>query len=397
MTERLLRARLRPPAFFGALGLVAAVACSSDPVATNAVTHPTLIEVAPEAFLGQVRCSEDPGAMRRYVATLFDITDDAGGAGGQPATGEAPSGSGGAGDAAPSVAPSDEEPVGFAHPSSAPTDCQAAVGFGFVVGGRRYRAEVDGYESTDLTPRGSGTRSMLGGDGSVLTPRWRMGCRGAVASNQRIVRAWDCGPIGTPAEAPSDGEAKLEIDTNELLGAEGCGTSEGEVERLRVLLTVPGQAEQTAEVACGEVASFDTLPTNRTVLAYVTAFSAGSTTAFAGTNCQGFTAAGVTLQASCSKLSQLGTLQVDFTAALAELGAACDSNLADVRIAVPGEDASRSFPPPDCLVKFSRGFKVGPAAVTLTAQTKDGTSLGPLFCAASVEPGRSVLAECLPK
>jgi len=191
----LARARLlRPPrpACLALGGLLTALAgCSSDEGTIDAsVTHPTLIEVAPADFLGAESCvtGSEPG-IKRYVATAYDVSDDgAGGAGSEPDI---------------DAVASEEEPEpmhddvgelprnGFKLPSSGPTACNASVGFGLVVPGRRYRIRVDGYTTTELTPRASGSRFMES-SGSLVEPSFRADCPG------RQPGAKDPNQFGTP-------------------------------------------------------------------------------------------------------------------------------------------------------------------------------------------------------
>src|SRR4051812_8003514 len=54
-----------------ALAAIWLAACSSSSDTTNAASLPTLI-VDPSAFLGDVPCSDQAGAIATYVATLTD-------------------------------------------------------------------------------------------------------------------------------------------------------------------------------------------------------------------------------------------------------------------------------------------------------------------------------------
>src|SRR5687768_16785639 len=95
----------------GALLALAAAGCSDDPELVIVITHPTLIEVNPADFLGAVPCLQADGAMRRYVATIFDVTPPEEGA----------AGAGGA-----------EGPAeNFQLPSSGPTPCTAPIATAF--------------------------------------------------------------------------------------------------------------------------------------------------------------------------------------------------------------------------------------------------------------------------
>jgi hypothetical protein len=131
-----------------ALGLAA---CVDSGGGDTGIVYPTLIAVAPEDFLDRrVRCANAPGGLRRYVVTLYDVTD------------------------------------GFALPSSGPVDCLLEVKFGHVIPEHRYVARVDGYDRTDIRPLGpsdaanSGSPVMVDAStGEYVAPRWTSTCSGA--------------------------------------------------------------------------------------------------------------------------------------------------------------------------------------------------------------------------
>src|SRR5262245_34271007 len=62
---------------FGALVALVSSGCG-NPTASTGPTTPTLVAVAPADFEGDVPCADAPGAMRAFVATIFDLgTSDA--------------------------------------------------------------------------------------------------------------------------------------------------------------------------------------------------------------------------------------------------------------------------------------------------------------------------------
>jgi hypothetical protein len=89
---------------------------TSDTTATTGTINAglTTVSVDPPAFLGSVSCSDRPGGMQSYVATVVDITDP-------------------------------DRPLTL--PSSAPTPCSQSVYFEYIDPGHRYEAYVDGYEA----------------------------------------------------------------------------------------------------------------------------------------------------------------------------------------------------------------------------------------------------------
>jgi hypothetical protein len=376
-------------------GLIAFAGCSSTAATTVSVTHPTMIEVSPEDFLGDVPCSNN-GGLRRYVATLFDTNQTSGGVGGQggDAAAEAEAGqAAGAGGAAPEQ---------FQLPSSVPTPCLAAVGFGFVVPTRHYRVEIDGYDTDDLAPRASGARQMVSPAPSdeepvtpLLRPSWSARCERAIAVDSTIIRADHCSPF-TAASSSTTGS--LRVGLGPLLGDLKCGSKPGEVEQLSVSIDAGPTDARVQNVACSANAEalFEDLPARQRVSVYLTAQSANAdpTKPLAGAACTGNTLPGASVDAECSQLSQVGTLRVDLSGALALLSLTCKaSDVSDVQVRVPGEEKPQSFPPPACLQPFDHGFPAGTAVVGVTV-AKGDQQRGALTCHADVAPGTLVTAKC---
>ncbi|HXK20126.1 MAG TPA: hypothetical protein VNG33_20080 [Polyangiaceae bacterium] len=379
-------------------GLIAFAGCSSTAATTLPVTHPTMIEVAPEDFLGDVPCASSGPGLKRYVATLFDLNRTSGGFGGEGGEGGEASSAGGQANS-----PGGAGPEQFQLPSSAPTPCLAAVGFGFVVPGRHYRVEIDGYDIGDLTPRASGARQMVSPaptDTSPVTPlvapRWSATCDRAIAVDSTIIRADQCQPFGA-ADPATPGA--LRVPVGSLLGNLRCGSQPGEVAALNVSVDAGG-AVLTQSLACSKkaVALFSDLPSHAHVAVYVTAQVAGGDPAvpLAGATCDGYILPDASVDAECSPLSDLGTLRVDVPGALALLSLGCNAtDLTQVQVRVPADKTPQSFAPPACLQPFDQGFAAGTAVVTVTA-LKAGAELGSLTCHAEVAPGKLVTAVCEP-
>jgi hypothetical protein len=388
-------------------GWIGPLACSSDPATTTGVTHPTMIEVLPADFLGDLPCGEQPGAVRRYVATLFDVTEQLGGAGGEgniglPESEATAGGQGGASVGAPVVvAPG--KCGGFQLPSSRPVSCLAGVGFGYVVNGRHYCAEIDAYDSDQVQPRGSGSRQMVAADAGdsappasdapKVEPAWQALCRQATAATATIVPVRDCDVLSPQPDAGAPGE--LRVETAALLGELSCGGEPGEVERVVVELELDDyMGNRRLEVACGDATVYAALPPGRLLSLYVSAFEAGSTQAFAGAECHALAKPGTSVNATCSSLSQVGTLRVDLPAALEALGLECDeASVSDVLVNAAGTE--QRLPPPDCLQPFDHGFAAGVGSVTVTVTPASGEPQA-LNCTNVVAPGRVVVADCSP-
>jgi hypothetical protein len=379
--------QLRPlhPASLLALGLLVYAGCSSSSATSVAVSHPTMIEVAPEDFLGSVPCSEGPG-LKRYVATLFDTNYVAQGG-------------------SPGLEPDSDAQVGgagpdFQLPSSSATPCLAAVGFGLVVAGRHYDVKIDGYDTDDLAPRAVGSRQMVSPAPStdqpvtpLATPRWTAHCQDAVAVDSTIVRADHCTPFTVVDRAALGG---VRIPLGKLLDGLTCGDQAGQVDHFSVSLNAGTDAPLVQTVACtpNAEALFTELSPRQRVSAYVTALSAAGSDALAGATCDAFTLPEASVDAECTSLSQVGTLRVDLAGALELMGLACDEDsIEGVTVNVPGDEKALSFPPPDCLQPFTRGFAPGSASVTVIALGVGGDEKSAM-CSAMVTPGQVAIAEC---
>lgn len=152
---------------------LASGACSSTTSTATGVIPATAIVVDPAEFLGDVICGVGPGEMRRYVATLVDVS-------GLPEAG------------IPEIE----------MPSSPPTPCYQKIQFERITPGREYSAKIQGYDRTDLRPSAPGSLVMVDGTGAYVPPRWTTTCGG----RQQLA---DGGAIlvdgGTPARDGSIG------------------------------------------------------------------------------------------------------------------------------------------------------------------------------------------------
>lgn len=386
MLARQLRAP-RPTSFWVGAGLFVLLGCSSSGTTSTAVTHPTMIEVTPESFLGGVPCSPDGPGLKRYVATLFDANRvGLVGTGGTASIGPDDNAGG-----------SDDQPH-FQLPSSTPTQCRASVGFGNVVSGRYYDVEIDGYDTNDVQPRALGSRYMVARDGRApVTPRWRAKCKSTLAVDLTIVGAYDCETF----EVDPSAAGSVTIPLGALLGALRCGQEPGEVDHFEVSLSVPdGDEPEARTVPCTADARavYEGLAPNQSLSAQVTAFSADGTSPLAGAGCSVGTRADANVAATCGALNQTGTLRVDLAMALAELDLSCSSpELNRLEIRIPGVEQPQTITPAGCIQPFDRGFAAGSAA--LTVSVLGGTSgmleeLGSLTCHGEVTPGQLSSAEC---
>ncbi len=380
---------LRPLSMLVASGLLVGVGCSSDPVDAVSVSHPTMIEIPPESFLGDVPCTLQEGGLTRYVATLTDVTmrnENAGGAGGGSSDGV-----GGEGD------------VTLA--SSAPVPCRAGVGFGFVVPGRQYTAVIEGYDTSVLRPRAPGSPLMVAATPEVaeadlpkappVAPRWRASCPATTAVSVTVVQAVGCTTLELEPDA-AERDTELVLSTTALLGGLECGEEQGQVERFDIRLDAGDPEPRLLELPCDPSvdAVFSSLKARVSASAFVTAFSAGSPQPFAGATCNALTLPGARVTANCAKLNPLGTLRVNVVDALAQVGLTCSaSDVSAVLVDVTGETALRQIAPPDCLQPLDYGFPAGAATLTLAVMNGE-EQLASLTCAGVVVPGAVVPAIC---
>ncbi len=382
MPARPLR-RFEPALLAVGLALAVHTGCSNDSAATLGVTHPTLIEIAPEQFRGQVPCAADgdePG-LKRYVATLFDPNPIARGSGGASGDERSAEDAGGA-------ANDDDATDDFALPSSGPTSCLAGVGFGFIVPGRHYYAKIAGYARDDIAPRAPGSALVVDPDGAPVEPLWTAECDATLAVDQTIVRVKRCSSFRA-ADASAPGSVRVLVPA--LLGGLSCGAGPGEVERLAVSLEVDGDPFlQTVACDAGQV-TFDDLPPHRQARAVVEAFSAGSVEPLAASSCAARTLPEAVVVAQCTALREEGALRVDLPAVLELLDLKCQ-DVTDVRLQAAGEEAAQSFPPPACGQSVEHELPAGAANLTVSV-VHDG-EVSAVSCFGQVSPGRTVLAEC---
>jgi hypothetical protein len=152
----------------GLPGVVLGCSGSTDTSLTTAedTAVQTSVTVLPTSFLGSVPCSNIPGAMQSYVATLTDTTDS-------------------------------EHP--FQLPSSLPTPCSQPIAFRWVVAGRQYSTAIDGYDfpASALVPRdgpSSGSRIMKS-NGNIASPRWTTACSPVISDTVTNVNVTECAPL----------------------------------------------------------------------------------------------------------------------------------------------------------------------------------------------------------
>ncbi len=353
------------------------VGCGTSPVGTG-IDLPTVVAVSAEDFRGEVPCSNAPGAMRSFVATLTDLGTK-------------------------------EEPTSFSLPSSvvrsdalggrfAPVSCLQAAGFSFVVPGHRYSAEVEAYDRTDLVALGPGSRVLVDpASGNYVPPRWTTHCgtnsdvpgQGPVVAaiyRTRYVRG--CGPL---SEAYST-ETAIRIQTDNASGPP-CGSDPGQVERFEATLVETG-AVQTAD--CGEAIVFGGLEGSQTYHFELFGYEAGELFPTWGTSCFRTAQSGAIVDAGCGTLLASGSMEVETAAVIASLGESCGPGAI---VSVAGDIIATGNPtsvPCGATIRFD-GLEPKSYGVHVSTLKSDGSAGPKAICDAIVVPGIARRANCRPE
>jgi len=357
--------------------------CEEEEVPVVTIFHPTLVQVSPVEFLGSVPCVDAPGAMRRYVATVFD-------AGEPSADGEG--GAGSADFALPSSTVAHADLDGDGMPDAAPTPCTQSVGFSRVVPGHRYWAEIDGYDRDDLLALGPGARILYDPVTSErVEPRWTAACslENPIVAYSGVGRT--IGSCTVLVDASPSVESAIEVNLDGALGDLECGDAPGAVDHFEV--SPPGGATQTAP--CGESASFPAPAGAGTTFEFpLRAFEASASAPAWGTTCVARVLPGVTTTATCLPLVSDGTLEVDPEEALGVLGLECDAtSFEELTVEMTdGEPDTRHVDASTCSkpIQF-RGRAGGPASALASVR-----GVGSALCSGTVVPGNTVRAVCSP-
>ncbi|MEB2314362.1 MAG: hypothetical protein OZ921_19555 [Sorangiineae bacterium] len=373
------------------IGLLSLAGCFDVGSTGGSSAIATLVAVDPADFLGAVPCADAPGAMRRYVATIVDVTpglDEAGAA-------------------------------EFALPSTGPVSCfqQAAQGGAFVVPGHWYVADVQGYDRTELVPLGPGSPVMLDPETrEVVPPRWATSCgRGAptdagasgasgepgqdavYAVAYRSVFARHCAPL--TASGPATPTAvRVALEAGALGRPDAyleCGDAPGAVATFSAHDTRGSAPDQ--QTTCGASLLFDGLTPNERYRFRVEAFEDGAGAARWATSCSAQALAGATVTATCDPLTDRGGVTVDIPALLGRLGVAC-ADLSSVTTLVQGAEPRTALQlPPDCEapVVFDR-LAAGTYQLGVRATLAGGAPGPSASCTAIVAPAATTTASCLP-
>jgi hypothetical protein len=392
------------------LGASALPGCSEGSTVVTTVIHPTLVSVTPEDFLGSVPCVDAAGAMRSYVATIWDMGPR-----------DAPSAM-----HDPAAAP---QPEWFPLPSSGPVPCTQSVGFARVVPGNRYYAEIHGYDRPNLVQLLPSVDVLFDADsGERVAPRWSTQCTRSVRPGTDEAPAMETGdaddagesePFGVTARASTvrtihgcnplvDVEPRaltsVSVSLDAALGSLSCGDAEGAIARFEV--QAPSGELLTA--ACGESVTLEDVASGALVLPVLAyAASAADDEPSFGTTCTATAAPGAAVSASCLPLTDQGALRVSPPLALEALGLTCN-DIASLTLSVlqpnpEDEDEEivtevRSVSASQCerSVTFSGLLRGTAARVAVDAMLRDASASGTALCSARIVPSQTRLADCAP-
>lgn len=382
------RRALAPLALLSMSSLLAG--CSEETVPEQGILHPTLVEVSPSDFLGRVRCIDAPGAMRRYVATVFDVD-----AFPNP-DGEA---SGGAAfdDERVFTLPSSTVRRGDGQVTAMP--CTQNVGFSRIVAGHRYYAEIDGYDRDDLVALAPGSRVLYDPvTFERVEPRWKTSCsrKAPVTGLSYLVRR--IGSCEALEDSAPGAEPLVEVSIDDALAELACVSDGGAVERFEV--TVPNGTTEGA--LCGDTITLSGLEVSgATVTLPLRAFEAGQTEPTWGSKCLAEVIAGVTTTATCLPLGSEGVLEVDPVDALAALGLECSaSSFDELDLETIEEDPNvtpdtKAVTSDDCARPVQFGNRPrGQATARASALLSDGSRSGEALCTGTIVPGEVTRAAC---
>ncbi|WP_438030363.1 hypothetical protein [Sorangium sp. So ce233] len=362
------------------LGALALAACEEGTgAAGDDQPIQTSLTIDPLAFLGDVRCSNEPGAIRSYVATLTDES--------------APGGP-------------------FTLASSPPIPCSSRVSFTYVVEGHEYTARIDGYEqyAEELTPVGdetSGSRHMLL-DGAPVAPRWTWGCPGPDAGDDadKLVAATGvnvvvqgCAPLTGPIDPAS---AAIVIDPARALGALRCEGDDGAIASFDIV-PQDGALAPVLGVGCppAEPVVYDLgVDPGRAYFFRLEAKDAAGDLLF-GASCFAAASEGVTVTATCDALSATGALDLDLGALLAEEDLTCGAGASTYTATVPPPEGDQSgaealeIGPVPCGDRALLSA-LAPGAYEATVEVLDAKGAPALSatCSGEVRPGATTRAAC---
>jgi hypothetical protein len=380
----------------------AALACDDSTSSTSDAIY-TEVYIDPSAFRGNVPCSDLPGGMRSFVATLIDVT----------ATG------------------ADTEPsLRVALASSPPTTCTARAGFSAVTPGHFYVGELDGYDREVcpasaptpgcIAPLGgatSGSRVMVDDTGAVVAPRWTTSCGDpSIVGTTRPVELdaptealyltavplRSCVPLSVSGSPTNPTASGIRVDSSAVLGALACGADPGQVDRLEVEVSVVEStgsipvAVSPPQLVCGASVTVDNLDAGKTYFLDVSGYEANATTARWGARCSATVSGGLIVPAACATLREDGSLVVASTDLVGGQGASCSVGTDEVvdRLEASLVGLGRTTSGACTADLRFGGLVAGSYTVAAVGLLADGTEAFSTVCRGDVMPGQQTIATC---
>jgi hypothetical protein len=293
--------------------ILAPFACSNSEEEDDFVVNKTVVQVSPEAFLGDVPCGPE-GGMQSYQATLVDVT------------------------------PADVTlgfDQGFALPHSKVVPCTSALNFEFVRVGHNYIAHVVGFDRSDIEAQNPGSSVVVDENGDSVMPRFTTTCWGrdgedppdpsmgganaddedlnlgganalgvtAYTETRVVVRG--CEPL---VDSGEPGTTAVGFDIQPSLFGQSCGSEAGQVDTFVVSTSSSGiggaggtgdQAGSTAEGVCGERLILEGLAPGEHLSFDLFANETGKESPSWQTSCEAFTVEGITVSAGCGPLTEI--------------------------------------------------------------------------------------------
>lgn len=277
---------MRPPrARLLILGLFGASVGCNPTTDTTATTTTSVVEtvtatsvtLGPEAFLGQVPCSNAAGALRSYVATLTDITQGEDG----------------------------KADLAFDLPSSAPIPCSNRAIFRYIVADHAYGATLEGYDldASELAPLSPGSRTMLRkADQTPVVPRWKAACDPVITSLDENVAFSDaqCSKLQDQGSSLTG----IKVIPTASLGLLACGGKDG-LASFNISPTAPALPPLLGVACEGGVAEYTQgIEPGATYTFNLDAYTAEGKK-FGSSSCAARTREGLTVIAACAPLTRL--------------------------------------------------------------------------------------------
>jgi hypothetical protein len=341
-------------------------ACGGDEAQLGPLPRPTEVAVDPLDFLGETSCSSHPGSMRSYVVSLTAWDS-----------------------------PDDRSPFPLGSTGAVP--CSLLAGFrNVIVVGKRYTAEVDGYQEPPgaLRPFGdpsSGARQMVDAtSGALVEPRWTTRCgagpsEAVVAAQNERVFVRPCEPLGDAAGSTT----AIAIAPETILGPDPCSVASA----FDVLPDDPALAPVTGAACSGDPILYDAMAAVRYGF-YGSAVTEDGTAI--GTECFALAVAGQTVSPACQQLTSLGTVRISLDGLLQTDGQTpvCPS---EHRFDVLDQQDKLNVVPLSCGSSAQiQGLEPGTYLLSVEVESAAGEPYGPgALCSVDVFAGLTSEAFCL--